>query len=809
MKSDIRKDLLDFMKSKSYTPLTLPQIATALGLSRKACAPLRKAMDSLIADGTAAKVKGDRYGLSGDLNLLAGTIAFRQRGGAFLDVPGSDERIEIRPEDTGVALNSDKVLARLLPESFKPRRGRNGRRDWNAANYGVRYAKVIRILERANSKVVGTLRRSYSFWHVVPDDPKFFYDVIVADPAKSGVVPPPKENDKVVVRLNEWVQKHMNPTGEIVENLGESHTPMAEYRSILVKYDLSETFPEDVEKCADSVPCEVSARDISGRFDARSIPTITIDPEDAKDFDDAISLRPAEGGNYEVGVHIADVSKYVKPSSPLDREAAKRGNSTYLVGTVIPMLPFKLSNGICSLVEDEDRLVKSVFLTVSPNGNILGAHFANSVIRSSKRLSYEQAHALITLDNLGEAAAVRPPENYETAFSGKDLTELSPESLAALQKMVRTLWGIASGMRQRRMKEGSLDLNMPEFKIFCDKDGYADRIEKIEYNESHQLVEEFMLAANREVSKALFGAKIPYISRVHDEPDPDQLSELRDELEPFGIECGDLTSRREIIKLLEQINAHPQAYILKTMFLRSLKRAEYRASPDGHYGLYMRFYAHFTSPIRRYADLTVHRCFDRMLWERKIPTAPKYAPAVLAKTELEAVAEAITRTEGNSTEAERESHKIKLMEYFERRIGKGNAFEAIVTSLSNHGFFVDLTQSQAYGFVHLRTLHDDIYHLSDDGTELRGRRTGTTFRAGDKVYVDVESVDRFKRQIDFRLADCAQPLNERGESGFAGAKIADARKSKNKSYKEFGGRREKGGRKGGRKGGGKGGKRRR
>lgn len=805
MKSDIRKDLLDFMKSKSYTPLTLPQIATALGLSRKACAPLRKAMDSLIADGTAAKVKGDRYGLSGDLNLLAGTIAFRQRGGAFLDVPGSDERIEIRPEDTGVALNSDKVLARLLPESFKPRRGRNGRRDWNAANYGVRYAKVIRILERANSKVVGTLRRSYSFWHVVPDDPKFFYDVIVSDPAKSGVVPPPKENDKVVVRLNEWVQKHMNPTGEIVENLGESHTPMAEYRSILVKYDLSETFPEDVEKCADSVPSEVSARDISGRFDARSIPTITIDPEDAKDFDDAISLRPAEGGNYEVGVHIADVSKYVKLSSPLDREAAKRGNSTYLVGTVIPMLPFKLSNGICSLVEDEDRLVKSVFLTVSPNGNILGAHFANSVIRSSKRLSYEQAHALITLDNLGEAAAVRPPENYETAFSGKDLTELSPESLAALQKMVRTLWGIASGMRQRRMKEGSLDLNMPEFKIFCDKDGYADRIEKIEYNESHQLVEEFMLAANREVSKALFGAKIPYISRVHDEPDPDKLSELRDELEPFGIECGDLTSRREIIKLLEQINAHPQAYILKTMFLRSLKRAEYRASPDGHYGLYMRFYAHFTSPIRRYADLTVHRCFDRMLWERKIPTAPKYAPAALAKTELEAVAEAITRTEGNSTEAERESHKIKLMEYFERRIGKGNAFEAIVTSLSNHGFFVDLTQSQAYGFVHLRTLHDDIYHLSDDGTELRGRRTGTTFRAGDKVYVDVESVDRFKRQIDFRLADCAQPLNERGESGFAGAKIADARKSKNKSYKEFGGRRKKGGR----KGGGKGGKRRR
>ena len=254
MKSDIQKDLLGLMRAPSYTPLTLPQIAAALGLPRKSAPKLRKAMDSLLADGRAAKVKGDRYGVPDDLNLVAGVVAFRQGGGAFLDVPGSEGSIEIRPEDTGVALNGDKVLARMLPDSFKPRRGKGGRRDWDSPRSGRRRAKVIRILERANDKVVGTLRRSYGFWHVVPDDPRFFYDVIVADPSKSAVTPVPKENDKVVAKLNEWAQKHMNPTGEIVENLGESHTPMAEYRAILAKYNLSETFPEAVEREAEGVP---------------------------------------------------------------------------------------------------------------------------------------------------------------------------------------------------------------------------------------------------------------------------------------------------------------------------------------------------------------------------------------------------------------------------------------------------------------------------------------------------------------------------------------------------------------------------
>lgn len=326
--------------------------------------------------------------------------------------------------------------------------------------------------------------------------------------------------------------------------------------------------------------------------------TVTIDPEDAKDFDDAISIEQDAQG-WEIGVHIADVSYYVRQNSAIDKEAQARGNSTYLVGTVLPMLPFELSNGICSLVEDKDRLVKSVFMRFDDNGECKSARFANSVIRSDKRLSYEQAHALITENSFEKILEAKPPQDYETAFSGKPLSELTPEKLKNLQAMLRKMWSIASALRKRRMKNGSFDLDMPEFKIFCDKEGYADRIEKIEYNESHQLIEEFMLAANESVARELFSNHIPYISRVHDDPDVEKLSELRDELETFGIRCGDLTSRKEVVRILAEIEKNPQNYILKTKFLRSLKRALYRASADGHYGLNKVYYAHLH---RRYAD---------------------------------------------------------------------------------------------------------------------------------------------------------------------------------------------------------------
>ncbi len=755
MKNEISEKLLELMREKSYAPRTLQELSSMLGLRRKDNSKLKKTLSKLLGDGSIAKVKGDRYGVSADLDLVAGIIEFRQSGRAVLRTGNPYDDIEIRREDTGVALNGDKVLARILASRSRGGRGLRGgaaRRSEQDARDDRKYAKVIRILDRKNTKVVGTLRRSYNVWHVVPDDPKFFYDIIVADPAASGVFPIPKADDKLVVRLNEWTQRHINPSGEIIENLGQSHTPMAEYRGILVKYDLRDSFPDAVLKEISGVPSAVSAKDRQGRLDIRNLFTITIDPEDAKDFDDAVSIEPAGEGLWEVGVHIADVAHYVRPGSAIDLEARARGNSTYLVGTVIPMLPFELSNGICSLVENEDRLVKSVFLKFDAAGDCKGVRFANSVMRSSKRLSYEQAHAFLVENDLAKIAKVRPPADYETAFAGKNLDSLSASELAKIQSAIRQMWNIASALRNKRMKKGSLDFELPEFKIFCNAEGYADRIEKISYDESHQLIEEFMLAANEAVARELFWHHIPFVSRVHDKPEADKLIELRAELAGFGIKCGDLSSRRELIRVLAEISKHTQSYYLKTRFLRSLKRAEYRASPDGHYGLNKVYYSHFTSPIRRYSDLLSHRAINWLLRETSGAGAPKSQVQLPNKAALEQIAADISRTEQNSADAERESRKIKLMEFFERKIDTGESFEAVIESVSNHGFFVELTQSMAYGFVHVHNLRDDFYHVSGEGGELRGRRTGETFKTGDKVRVEVESVDRFKRQIDFRLA---------------------------------------------------------
>lgn len=760
MKDDsLQERLLELMKRKDYAPMTMPELAMKLGLVRGQLPLLRKILSQALSEGSVAKVKGDKYGASADLDLLAGHIEFRSSGWAWLNVDDGSAGVEIRPEDTSVSLNGDRVLVRILPDlrdSWNRRASRrfNSFREKSPQQYQPkRRGRVIRILERNKRDLIGTLARSYNFWHVVPDDPRFFYDVIVPAPESSSATPTPVDGDKVRVRLNEWHQRHINPSGEIVENLGKSHTPLAEYKAILTKYELEPTFPESVMREVERIPDSVSEKDLKNRVDLRGAFTITIDPSDAKDFDDALSMRRHPDGGIEVGVHIADVSYYVRPNSALDKEARRRGNSTYLVGTVIPMLPLELSNGICSLVEDKDRLVKSVFLRFATTGDCLGVSFADSVIRSVKRLSYEQAHALLKQNDLAAIKRIGNPQQHETGFAGKPLSELDDKFLGRLRTMVRHLWSLASQLRKRRMKKGAFELEVPEVKIFCDSEGYADRIESVRHDESHQLVEEFMLAANEAVAREFFQRHIPYISRVHDDPDEEKLAELREDLELFGVRCGDLTSRREVIKVLAEINKNPQSYTLKTKFLRSLKRAVYRASPDGHYGLNKQYYAHFTSPIRRYADLTVHRTFDFISQNGSRKNAMP-SVAVLERTSAH-----ISRTEENSTEAERDSRKIKLVEFFERKLNTNETFEALITSVSNHGFFVELTESMAYGFVHVHSLHDDIYRLNETATELYGRRTGTTFKVGDKVRLEVESVDRYKRQIDFRLTR-ADPHND-------------------------------------------------
>jgi ribonuclease R len=443
----------------------------------------------------------------------------------------------------------------------------------------------------------------------------------------------------------------------------------------------------------------------------------------------------------------------VRPGTALDREAQRRGNSTYLVGTVIPMLPEKLSNGLCSLVEAEDRLTKAALLTFAKNGRLKQTEFANTVIRSRKRLTYRQAHALLFQNSFDAIRALPLPPAHQTGSTGRALSSLSDLELVDLQSWVRQLWKIAKKLREDRMAHGSLDLDMPEVKIFVDEEGYADRIERIEHDESHQLIEEFMLAANEAVARLTRQQHLPSLYRVHDDPDEEKLEEFRQFIATFGVQAGDLTRRAEVAKLLETLRTHPQGYTLRTQFLRSLKKAVYRATPDGHYGLAKKDYTHFTSPIRRYADLVVHRVLDFYLLKHAGHSTARAAPGY-QQGNLETLAEHISLTEVNSTEAERESQKIKLLEFFEREMAKKKKtrFAAVITDVRNHGFFVELPEAMSFGLVHASSLTDDFYVLNNAGTALIGRSSKRRFAVGDKTTVVVDKVDRFKRMMDFRVA---------------------------------------------------------
>ena len=751
--------LLELLRRKDYTPLRVEEIAAALQLDQRGGKKLRPLVHHLLNLGLIAKVKQDRFVIPRDADLQTGTVKFRQSGVAlFFPEPPSGAPAEapwhIPADDTGTALHGDRVLVR---ENKRPRQWRSAAAATHAGK-ADKLGRIIRVLERKHETVSGTLRRDQQFWNVAPDDPRFVRTILVADPANTSVFPPPKPGDKVLVRLAEWTQRHLNPTVEIIENLGKTHTPSAEFKAILYKFHLRPEFPEPVQAEAAAIPPEVRPRDRAGREDIRELNTVTIDPDDAKDFDDALSLERLPGGELRIGIHIADVSAYVRTGTAIDREARERGNSTYLVGCVIPMLPHALSNGLCSLVEAQDRLTKSVFVTFAASGKIRATRFANTVIRSRKRLTYRQAYALLKENDLAVLRALPLPPAHATGSTGRALASLTDAELIELRETVRAFWSMAEPMRRARMQKGSLDFDFPEVKIFTDENGYADRLETIENDESHQLVEEFMLLANEVVARALFEAGLPYLSRVHDQPDPEKLIELRDLLATFGVDAGDLTNRQEIVRVLAKIKVHPQGHTLKTQFLRSLKQACYRASVDGHYGLFKKFYTHFTSPIRRYSDLVVHRIFDNYLERTGANTATHSTPVRYSQGELDALARHLSLTEQNSTEAERETVKLKLLEFFEREAGREprRQFPALITDIRSHGFFIELRGSNAYGFVPLSSLQDDLYSLAGDGREIVGRRTKRKFTLGEEIQVEVYRVDRFKRQIDFRVAGSGQ-----------------------------------------------------
>src|ERR1700730_17945009 len=709
----IREKILALLARKDYRPLDKIDIARKLDLTGSERVTLRKILRELERSREIARIRKNRYVLPAEADLVTGTLSIHQAGYGFLstETPGEPD-IFIAAENTGTAMHGDRVVARITrDEAYARAKDRRGRRE----------GRVIRILERARDTIVGTLQDSRNFYYVVRDDPRLVHNVYVQLPARAELPKTPERGDKVVVRLEPWESRHVNPEGEIIELLGPASAPGVDMLSIIRKYDLPTEFPRAVVDEANRIPETVNARMLEGREDLREKFIVTIDPDDARDFDDAIhvdKIDPPQAG-WRLGGHIADVSAYVNRDSPLDREARRRGNSVYLPDRVIPMLPERLSNGVCSLNPGVDRLTFSAFMEFDKTGRPKHARFARSVIRSAKRLTYKQAYAILT------------------AAPGDQLSQ-----------RVHTAWELALLLRRKRFEHGSLDLDFPEVKVYVDPNGKPIRLERVENDESHQLIEEFMLAANEAVARELRPRTISTIYRVHEDPDPEKLGEYREFILSFGYKVGDLSHRKEVQRFLASIKGKPEEQALKIGLLKSLKRARYAAQPLGHYGLAKANYLHFTSPIRRYADLVVHRTLaDRNLSRRsKIDVG-----------QLESLAVHISDTERNAADAEIESVRLKKLQFFQRQLEERNpeVLRAAIVDVRNYGLVVELPDAVVTGLVHISTLTDDFYRFDIAQRRLIGRRTNRRYRVGDEIRVFVARVDTFKQQIDFAIADTA------------------------------------------------------
>jgi ribonuclease R len=696
----MEEQILKLLGRPDYAPANVPELLRQLRLPPNRQQELQRALRGLEQSGRITRTKGNRYIQSRAADLIPGRIRINRQGKGFLQPDDAGLKEIVIPEDaTGTALHEDRVLVRR-----EVRAGRPG-----AEQPGRETGTVIRILERKRTQIVGTLRQGRQFLYVIPDDPRMPHDISVPPPRDVGR--PVNMGDKVVVELHEWVSRNSNPEGEIIEVLGAPDEEGVDMLSVLRQYQLPLHFPKNVLQEARAVGSKVESHELAGREDCRRQMVVTIDPDDAKDFDDAICLERAADGQWKLWVHIADVSHYVKPGGALDTEARKRGNSTYLVDRVIPMLPEALSNELCSLKPNVDRLTKCVEFLVSNEGRVLSTKFYPAVIHSQRRFTYREVLAILQ----------GPPKD-------------------AVGRMLHDAHELAQKIRRARFKAGSLELDFPEMKIRLDEKGRVARIERVENDVSHQLIEEYMLLANEAVAGRLMERRIPAIYRVHEEPDERRLREYREEVLSHHVPCGNLTKRAEVQKLLQKLDTLAIGAALKIGFLRSLMRARYAVEPLGHYGLAKAKYAHFTSPIRRYADLVVHRA----LFQKS------QSPA----TSLKETAEHISDTERNSADAERDSKDVKLYAFLKAQLASPapTPYPALVIDVRNFGFFVDVPGLAMSGLVHLSFLEDDFYDFDPARGQLVGRRNRRVIRLGDKLQVQVAKVDSFKKQVDFRLA---------------------------------------------------------
>ncbi len=675
------------------------EIAAALGLRGPRAQRLRPELDRLARAGAIVALRPGVYGPGKPADLLTGRLTLVRGGAGYVADGASGESLRVASEDIGTALPGDIVTVRRFHGAAERGRG-----------------KIIRIVERANRDLVGTLVTTGRFLYVVPLDPVYRNDIVV--PEARGA----REGDRVVVRFLDWPNRHVAPEGEIVEVIGPADQPSLDTAVICRQHDLPGEFPPAVRRAAESVAARL--RQPGERLDLRRDTFIlTVDPATAKDFDDALSLTRDAKGRRVLGVHIADVSHFVQPDSPLDAEAAERGTSVYLVDKVIPMLPEQLSNGVCSLRPDEDRLCFSAFLTFDEDGRMSARRFARSIIRSRLRLTYEQALAAI--------------EGHPPAGLSQPLPD---EALALL----RAAHELAQQLRRRRMRDGALDLEVPECEIVLDADSRMSGVTVRPNDVSHQMIEECMVAANEAVATELSARGIAILARLHEPPDPIKIEDLTAALQALGFKPGDLTEQRHLARFLASTADHPLRDHAHTLVLRSMKRAIYSAEAAGHFGLAKRYYSHFTSPIRRYPDLVLHR----QLAEYLAGTGRRGA---MPLSHLKAAAARCTEREQRADDASRALIEIKKFRFLQQQIDdrKPLPYAAVISKVTNYGLFVDVKELQLTGLVHISSISDQFvrFNPADETLAVAGQR----YRLGAEVEVIVARVDFNQRRVDFVL----------------------------------------------------------
>lgn len=692
--------LVSLMNEEAYVPMKLKELAILLNVPKEQREELKQVLNLLLAEGKISVSKKGKFGKA-EAFALVGVFSGNARGFGFVAIEGQEEDVFIPADRTGGALHGDRVQIVIDSE------GRGGRPE----------GTVVRILEHANETLVGTYEKGKGYGFVIPDNQRISKDIFIPQGCSQGAV----SGHKVMVKIRDFGEKKgKKPEGVITEILGHIHDPGVDILSIVRAYNLPEDFPGAVKNQLKQVPDEVKKDSWAGRKDLRDLPTVTIDGEEAKDLDDAISIERA-GDGYRLGVHIADVSHYVQEHTPLDEEAFKRGTSVYLVDRVIPMLPHKLSNGICSLNEGEDRLALSCLMEIDSQGNVTGHEIAETVIRSDHRMTYTAVNAIVT-DHDPQVTA----------------------EYAEFAEMFLLMKELADILRKKRHARGSIDFDFPESKIVLDEKGKPLEIKAYERNAATRIIEDFMLLANETVAEDYFWQELPFLYRTHDKPDEDRMKRLGTFINNFGYVLrmpGGQVYPKEIQKLLDKVEGTPEELLISRLTLRSMKQAKYTTENTGHFGLAARYYTHFTSPIRRYPDLQIHRIIKESLHGgltgKRISHYEKILPQVAVQT---------SALERRADEAERETDKLKKVQYMERFIGQ--EFEGVISGVTSWGFYVELPNT-VEGLVHISELRDDYYVFLEERYELSGEMTGKTYKLGQTIRVQLTGCDRFSKTIDF------------------------------------------------------------